>query len=79
MGEGAPNMDEEVMNLLSKPTASVQDFGRVIFKLSKNASYCAAHAGQFGELIRTGRLLHVPTAPWRRKLGLDPTEAARCT
>ena len=63
-------MNDELEKLLSKPTASVPEFGRVVFDLSRNGSYDAAKRGDF-DTIKVGRLLRVPTAPWRRKLGLE--------
>jgi hypothetical protein len=63
-------MNEELRNLLSRPTASVPDVGRICYGLSRNASYCAAHAGDI-PTIKIGKLLKVPTGPLRAKLGLE--------
>ena len=63
-------MNPELEKLLSKPTASVEEVGRVCFGLSRNGSYEAARRGDFAT-IRVGRLLKVPTMPLRRQLGLD--------
>jgi hypothetical protein len=62
-------MNEELRNLLSKPTASVPDVGRVCYGLCRNASYDAADRGEI-PTIKIGRLLKVPTAALRAKLGL---------
>jgi hypothetical protein len=66
-------MNEELEKLLSMPTASITDVGRVCFGLCRNASYDAARRGDI-PTIKIGRLLKVPTSPLRRQLGL---EAAR--
>jgi hypothetical protein len=62
-------MNEELLKLLSKPTASVPDVGRIVYGLSRNASYAAAKRGDI-PTIPFGKLLKVPTAPLRAKLGL---------
>jgi hypothetical protein len=63
-------MTPELQKLLSKPTASVTEVGRVCFGLSRNASYEAAKRGEI-PTIKMGRLLKVPTMPLRRQLGLE--------
>ncbi len=63
-------MNEELEKLLSKPTASVPEVGRVCFDLSRNGSYAAAGRGDF-PTIKVGRLLKVPTSALRRQLGLE--------
>ncbi|MGA7805443.1 DNA-binding protein [Bradyrhizobium sp.] len=68
-------MNPELQELLSKPTASVPDVGRVCFGLCRGASYEAANRGDF-PTIRVGRLLKVPTAPLRRQLGLEAASVA---
>ena len=63
-------MNKELEELLSNPTNSLPDVGRVAFGLSCNGSY---EAGKRGDIlvIEMGKLKRVPT-PWlRRKLGLD--------
>jgi hypothetical protein len=62
--------ETEVEKLLSQPTASVADVGRVCYGLSRNGSYNAARRGEI-PTIRIGRLLKVPTAALRRQLGLE--------
>jgi hypothetical protein len=62
-------MNEELKELLSKPTASVPDVGRICYGLSRNASYDAAKRGEI-PTIDVGRLKKVPTALLRKKLGL---------
>lgn len=63
-------MNQELQELLSRPTADVDDVGRVCFGLSRNGSYEAAKRGDFAT-IRVGRLLKVPTAPLKRQLGIE--------
>lgn len=62
-------MNEELLKLLSKPTASVPDVGRIVYGLSRNASYDAANRGDI-PTIQIGKLKKVPTAMLREKLGL---------
>lgn len=64
-------MNKELQALLSKPTASVPDVGRICFKLSRNGSYEAAKRGEI-PTIAIGRLRLVPTAPLRKMLGIEP-------
>jgi hypothetical protein len=63
-------MNEELRNLLSHPTASVPDVGRICYGLSRNGSYDAADRGEI-PTIKIGRLLKVPTSTLRAKLGLE--------
>lgn len=63
-------MNDELKELLSKPTASVPDVGRICFRLGKNASYAAAKCGQIPS-IKIGGKIAVPTAPLRRMLGIE--------
>jgi hypothetical protein len=63
-------MNEELQKLLSKPTASIPEVGRICFDLSRNGSYASARRGDF-PTIKIGRLLKVPTSALRRQLGLD--------
>jgi hypothetical protein len=63
-------MNEELRTLLSKPTASIPDVGRVCFGLCRNASYEAAKRGDF-PTIEIGRLLKVPTSALRKILHIE--------
>lgn len=63
-------MNAELEALLSKPTASVPDVGRVCFSLAKNAAYAAAKSGQIPS-IRIGGRVVVPTAAIRKMLGIE--------
>lgn len=63
-------MNPELEKLLSKPTASVEEVGRVCFGLCRNAAYEAAKRGDF-KTIKIGRLLKVPTVPLKHQLGLE--------
>ena len=62
-------MDPEIRALLNRPTISVPEAGR-LFGLSRNASYEAVRRGDIPSL-QMGRLIKVPTAPIRRKLGIE--------
>jgi len=68
-------MSPELKELLSKPTASVPDVGRLCFNLAKNASYAAARDGSLPSIKIGGRVV-VPTAALRKMLGLDPEAVA---
>jgi hypothetical protein len=63
-------MNEDLERLLARPTASLPDVGRIVFNLSRNASYEAARKGDI-PVIQIGRLKKVSTAWVRKKLGLD--------
>lgn len=59
-------MDPEVEEILSKPTASVPEVGRLFFDgLSRNASYAAAKRGDIATVRIGGRILAL-TAPLKR-------------
>jgi hypothetical protein len=64
-------VNEELKTLLSRPTASIPDVGRICFELSRNGSYDAAKRGDFGPLIKVGRLQKIVTSALRRQLGLE--------
>jgi hypothetical protein len=59
---------DEVERLLSPPCIEVPVAGQVL-DLNRSAAYVAARRGDI-ETIRIGRLLKVPTAPLRKKLGI---------
>ena len=63
-------MNKELEKLLSEPTASVPDVGRICFDLSRNGSYAAAKRGEI-QTVRVGRKLRAITSPLRRQLGLE--------
>jgi hypothetical protein len=65
-----PTMNEELKKLLSKPTASVPDVGRVCYGLCRNASYAAAKKGDI-PTIRVGGSVLVPTSALRKQLGIE--------
>ena len=60
---------DEIKEILARPTCSVEEYGR-IFRLSKNPAHEAVKRGDIPS-IRMGRLIRVPTAPLKIKLGLD--------
>jgi hypothetical protein len=62
-------MNDDLKELLSHPTATVPDVGRICYGLSRNGSYNAADRGEI-PTIKIGRLLKVPTSTLRAKLGL---------
>ncbi|MHC2241112.1 hypothetical protein [Bradyrhizobium elkanii] len=67
-------MNDELKELLSKPTASIPDVGRICFGIERNASYRAAARGEI-ETIHIGGLKRVPTVWVKRKLGLTEDAA----
>jgi hypothetical protein len=67
-------MNKELQELLSHPTASIPDVGRICFGLSRNGSYNAAKRGDF-PTIRIGKLFKVPTSALRKQLGLETAVA----
>jgi len=60
----------DVEKLLQRPAISVTDCGMKILGLSRNGSYDAAKRGDF-ETFNIGKKIMVPTAPLRRKLGME--------
>ena len=62
-------MNEEMAKLLSNPTLTIAEAGK-IFGMCRNAAYAAAAKGEI-PTIRIGRLLKVPTAVVRKQLGLE--------
>ena len=63
-------MNKELKLLLSRPTASIPDTGRVCFGLCRNASYAAAKNGDIA-VIKIGGSKLVPTSWIRKTLGLE--------
>ncbi len=68
--KGPIAMNEELRKLLSSPTASVPEVGRIVYGLCRNASYAAARKGDI-PTVRVGGGLFVPTAALRKQLGLE--------
>jgi hypothetical protein len=62
-------MSEELQKLLSNPTASVPDVGRICFGMCRNASYDAAKKGDI-PTIKVGGGKFVPTAVLAKLLGI---------
>jgi hypothetical protein len=62
-------MNEEVRKMLSNPTTTVETAGRLCYGLCRNTAYAAAAKGEI-PTIRIGRLLKVPKAALRAKLGI---------
>ena len=70
--------NDELEKLLSQPTASVPDVGRVAFGLTRNGSYEAAKRGDI-QVMEFGKLKRVSTAWVRQKLGLGATASGSVT
>jgi hypothetical protein len=68
-------MNEEVLKMLSNPTTTVETAGRLCYGVCRNTAYAAAAKGEI-PTIRIGRLLKVPTAALRAKLGIVEAAAA---
>jgi hypothetical protein len=66
-------MNDEIKEILARPTCSVEEFGRVV-GLSKNPAYDAVKRGDVSSL-RFGGRIRVVTAPLRAKLELDRLSA----
>jgi hypothetical protein len=64
-------MNEELKVLLSQPTASIPDVGRICFSLSRNGSYAAAANGDIPTIPVGKKCKRVPTASLRKLLGLE--------
>lgn len=62
-------MNEEVKEMFSKPTTTVELAGRLCYGLCRNSAYAAAARGDI-PTIRIGKLLKVPTSALRAKLGI---------
>jgi excisionase family DNA binding protein len=62
-------MNEEMKKLLSNPTMTVSEAGKV-FGMCRNTAYAAAAKGEI-PTIKIGRSLKVPTALVRKQLGLE--------
>lgn len=62
-------MDAGILELLSQPTISVQDAGRIL-NLSRNAAYEAVRRGDL-PAKRFGKRIVVLTAPLRRMLEIE--------
>ena len=69
-------MNQDLQRLLSQPTASVPEVGRVVFNMSRGASYEAAKRGDI-RVVDLGRLKRVPTQWVRTVLGLDGQGASK--
>jgi hypothetical protein len=65
-----PTMNDELKELLSRPTATVPNVGRIVYDLCRNASYAAAKKGDI-PTIKVGGKYFVPTAALRKILGID--------
>ena len=63
-------MNDEMRILLSKPTASILEVGRIVFAMGRKASYRAAANGGFPTIDINGRK-RVPTALLAKKLGIE--------
>lgn len=69
-------LSPELLELLNKPMAQVEETGRILFDVGKAASYAAARKGQI-PTIKIGRKMFVPTYKLREMLGFsEPQKAA---
>jgi hypothetical protein len=64
------HMSETTKNEGNRLVYDVPEAGAKI-GLSRNASYAAAARGDFGKLIKVGKLLKVPKRPFDRMLGVE--------
>ncbi len=62
-------MDQESQRILSQPFMTVEELRRIT-RTARNTTYAAIKRGDI-EVIKMGRRTLIPTAPWRRKLGLE--------
>jgi excisionase family DNA binding protein len=62
-------MNEEMKKLLSNPTMTISEAGKV-FGMCRNKAYAAAAKGEI-PTIKFGGSLRVPTAVVRKQLGLE--------
>lgn len=62
-------MNDEIKEILARPTCSVAEFGRIV-GLSKNPAYDAVNRGDVSS-IRFGGRIRVVTAPLKARLELD--------
>jgi hypothetical protein len=67
--------DEIKQDIMNKLTVPVWPHVGRVLGLSKNPTYEAAKRQDF-DCIRVGRALRAPTAPLRRRLGIEPANAA---
>jgi hypothetical protein len=63
-------MNDELKNMLSQPTTTVELAGRLCYGLCRNSAYAAAARGDI-PTIKIGKLLKVPTSALRATLGLE--------
>ena len=64
-------MNEELKKLLSQPTASIPDVGRICFGVSRNSAYALARAGTIPTINLSPKVKRVPTAALRKMLGIE--------
>jgi excisionase family DNA binding protein len=59
----------KVETLLARPTITPDELA-VVLRISRNGAYDAVRRGEV-DSFRVGKKIKVPTAPLRRKLGMD--------
>jgi hypothetical protein len=69
--ESLPTIEEAMNDIRTKPIVSIWPTVGVALGLSRGGTFEAAHRGDF-EVLRFGKLIKAPTAPLRRKLGIEP-------
>jgi hypothetical protein len=68
--ESLPTVEEAMHDIRTKPVVSLWPTVGVALELSRGGAFQAAHRGDF-ETLRFGKLIKVPTAPLRKKLGIE--------
>jgi hypothetical protein len=68
-------MDDEIKRALMEKVSVPPQIAGKAFGLGRNASYAAVKNGDLPS-IRIGNKIAVPTAPLRRKLGIEDGKAA---
>lgn len=66
---------DQIKEALAAPTVPVPVIAGVL-GISRNLAYRGVKSGEI-ESITVGRSIRVPTAPYRRKLGLDQDATAK--
>jgi excisionase family DNA binding protein len=65
-------MMADLEKVLSEPTISVPEAGEIL-EISERSAYAAARRGEI-PTVQVGRLMRVPTALFKRMLGLEPSQ-----
>jgi hypothetical protein len=60
--------DQEIEQILRKPTCSVPEYGRIV-NISRNGAYESVRRGEV-DVMRVGNVIRVLTVPLRKRLGM---------